>query len=347
MSQSPHSTEPSCRFLEALRAGLERTECSSGRLVVAVSGGADSVALLRGVVALREELRLEPIVCHVDHGLRTDSRDDVEWLRGVAAELSVDLVVRTEDVARTAADRGRGIEETARDVRYAALRTVCEDRGAEAVAVAHTADDQVETVLHHLLRGTGLSGLRGIPAEQELGDGVRVVRPLLDIDRSTILAYLSAIGQSYREDSTNRDPSFTRNRIRHDLLPVLEADYNPAVRTAIKRLVEQAAGAEEVVDFVARTVLRAALLDRDEAGVTLDVEPLRSAPVHAVRAAFVLLWSDLGWPRRRMGFADWQRLADVARRGGAVSLPEGLSARVSKGRSPRMRVGRENADPSG
>ena len=208
-----------CRQLGIL--GIQ--EC---RLSVAVSGGADSVALLRGLSALQEELSLELIAGHVDHGLRAASSHDAAWVAAQCAELGVPLELRMADVPALVAARGGGIEETARRARYELLTQIAVESGCRFLAVGHVADDQAETILHHLLRGTGLNGLRGLPQVRDLGSGVRLIRPLLQLRREEARLYLDEIGQEFREDASNVDLSFTRNRIRRLLLPLLREEFN-------------------------------------------------------------------------------------------------------------------------
>jgi tRNA(Ile)-lysidine synthase len=304
-------------------------------VLVAVSGGADSVALLRGLSALAGgEAGVEPVVAHLDHGLRAESAADAEWVVALAEGLGLDSVLWKTDVARTAAEKGLGIEEAARRVRYDFLAAAADSRRCTAVAVAHTADDQVETVLHHVVRGTGLSGLRGMPRERPLVHSVRpdlrtrLVRPLLGVARAEIEAYLAALGQPFLVDATNRDPAFTRNRIRSELLPLLEESFNPRVREALLRLASQASEAVAVVDGLAATLLDAALVESESPGtVRLDVAAFASAPEHVARAALVELWRRRDWPRQGMGASDWQRLLEVIRDGGAVMLAGGIEGR--------------------
>ena len=152
------------------------------------------------------------------------------------------LTIRLEriDVAAQARADCANLEATARRLRYRWLAKVAREAGAHWIATGHTADDQAETVLHRLLRGTGLQGLRGIAGRRKLEPGVSLVRPLLQTTRTEIIAYLEQLHQPFRQDSTNRDLSYTRNRIRLELLPYLAERYNPAVSIALARLAEQA-----------------------------------------------------------------------------------------------------------
>jgi tRNA(Ile)-lysidine synthase len=205
---------------------------------------------------------------------------------------------------------------------------VAHDRGLHFVATGHTANDQAETVLHRLLRGTGLDGLRGIAWRRELAPGVEAVRPLLGVTREEVLAYLREIGQSARHDASNDDTQRMRNRIRHELLPLLARDYNPRIVEALCRL---AAQAEEVCrdeERAAAELLGEAELPRAGGLVILDADRLRPAPRRLVRCILRLIWAREGWPMGGMGFAEYERLADlVAASAGAHDLPGGVHAR--------------------
>ena len=312
-------------------------ECLSGelsllpeprRLLVAVSGGADSMALLCGLLQLRGELALSLHVAHLDHQLRGPaSREDAEWLCGVCQQHDVPLTIGRADVAQAASRAGTGIEETARNARYEFLeRTACGTR-CQVIALAHTADDQAETILHHILRGTGLAGLRGIPRERQLDSGIRLLRPLLDVDRSTVRDFLSQIQQDFREDASNQDDSFTRNRIRLSLLPLLTDEYNPQICQALLRLSRQAGEAQTAFDALAGSLLERTLESSSANECRLKWQPFQDVPRHLIRETLSLLWKRLSWPRQKMGFDQWDELAGILLGGGAATLPAEIDAR--------------------
>ena len=198
-------TQPDA-FVDQLRQRLVQYAVAAGPVLLAVSGGADSVALLRGTCLIAFEMRIAPQVVHVNHRLRgAESDADAEWVRELCHSRNVPCDVLTADVAKCSAERGVGIEEAARDARYKLLTSAAERIGAPVVLLAHTADDQAETVLHHILRGTGLAGLSGMPASRVLSESVRLVRPLLDVNRTEIERFLQSLGQDFRTDSSNRD----------------------------------------------------------------------------------------------------------------------------------------------
>ena len=216
------------------------------RVAVAVSGGADSTALLCALHAAnrlpRESLGVGLSAIHVNHGLRGAAADrDQAAVERLCERLAVPLVVRTVDTRAYAARCQETLEEAARNLRYACFSELIHEGSADAVATAHTADDQAETVLMKLLRGAWTEGLAGIFPVVEVktanGRTGRILRPLLGTDRAAVEAYLQAIGQDCVEDETNADPAFTRNRVRHQLVPALRA-FNPSLTATLGSLAE-------------------------------------------------------------------------------------------------------------
>ncbi len=206
------------------------------RVAVAVSGGADSVALLSAMAACRAETGMVVSAVHVHHGLRGAEADgDAQFVADLAKQLELPLRVERGDVAMLAATRGQGIEEAARALRYRVFHELLASREVDAVATAHTLDDQAETVLLKLLRGAWTEGLGGIAPVVASAGGGRIVRPLLEVTRAEIVAYLEARGQPWREDTTNLEQTFTRNRVRHTLLPQLR-DFQPRIAEHLARM---------------------------------------------------------------------------------------------------------------
>jgi tRNA(Ile)-lysidine synthase len=206
------------------------------------------------------------------------------------------------------------------------------------VATGHTASDQAETVLHRLLRGTGLEGLRGIAARRQLTDGVELVRPLLNVSRADVLEYLAEIGQAARHDATNDDTTLTRNRIRHELLPLLTRDYNPRVESVLASLAVQAEEAFAEEEQRAAAILRHAERPREGETVVLEGTSLQSVPGRTLREALRIVWRREGWPMGEMGAEHWRGVEAVCR--GTVSgrdLPGGVKARRA---GPLVRLGR-------
>lgn len=214
-------------------------------VIVAVSGGADSVALL-DILASLAELQLKLIVAHLNHSLRgAESDGDEAFVRELAARYGLPCEVGRVDVQELSSLNKLSLEEAGRVARYAFLHEVAARHRAHAIALAHHADDQAETVLMRLLRGAGASGLTGIAPKT--GNGL--VRPLLGITRGEIEAYLQARGLAFRTDSSNADTSFLRNRVRHELLPYL-ATFNPAIRDRLVATAEALAADEVLLEAI-------------------------------------------------------------------------------------------------
>ena len=211
-------------------------------VIVGVSGGPDSLCLSHALMALRGELGLDLHFAHLDHGIRgEESRADADYVEELALEWGVPVAVHHDNVPQYAREQKLAIEEAARRMRYLFLGRVARQVGATCVAVGHNADDQVETILMHLMRGSGLGGLRGMAPVQVLGAEewwsgpvLRLIRPLLDVPRKQVEAYCREHDLQPRFDRSNLDLTYHRNRIRHELLPHLES-FNPRIREVLRR----------------------------------------------------------------------------------------------------------------
>ncbi len=319
------------RVAEALkRAGYS---CSGATLVVAASGGPDSTALLRCLARLSESHGLTVHVAHLNHDFRGDEADaDAAFVEDLATGLGLPFSVSKQDPIQYQKERGiSSFEQGAREMRYAFLARTAESIGANAVAAGHTADDLAETVLLHLLRGSGLHGLRGMtevapwpwPAE---GAGVSLFRPLLGSTKDDAKSYCQELGQPFREDSGNYLWRFTRNKVRHDLMPRLVEDYNPRVREALVRLAHTAA---EEVDYLEGELDRVwpTLAAQEGSGVRLSNSGL--ANLHpslqrlALRRAYMMVFGD----GRRLRESHLSAMVDLARGGAGgrtLDLPGGV-----------------------
>ncbi|HEU0022349.1 MAG TPA: tRNA lysidine(34) synthetase TilS [Dehalococcoidia bacterium] len=217
-------------------------------LLVAASGGPDSSALLYSLHRLRAVHDLKLHVAHLNHDIRGEESDqDANFVAGLARSLDLPFTIEKEDpLAYQRKQRVSSFEQATREMRYSFLYRVAREQGAPAVLVGHTADDQAETVLEHILRGSGLRGLRGMTEVSPWpwpphANGVVVLRPLLAATKGETGTYCRELGRDFRRDSDNYLPRFTRNRVRHELLPLLAADYNPRVTDALIRLSQTAA----------------------------------------------------------------------------------------------------------
>jgi tRNA(Ile)-lysidine synthase len=280
-------------------------------VLVAVSGGADSVALLRILARLKAPGPGRLAVAHFNHALRgADSLADEQFVAALAESLGLPCHLGRAAPAELQNAAADGLEAAARAARYDFLQATAEAVGARYLVTAHTADDQAETILHRILRGTGLAGLTGIGRVRTLGPAVTAIRPLLGVRRREVLDYLAAIDQPYRDDSSNAELRFTRNRIRHRLLPLLATEYNPAVVDVLLRLGVLAGEAQAVIDgLVAELIARA--VTYETATVRIDTTALPNQPRHLIREMLIAVWQCRGWPLQAMGFAQWDLLCDL------------------------------------
>ncbi|MBS3735930.1 tRNA lysidine(34) synthetase TilS [Candidatus Bipolaricaulota bacterium] len=232
------------QVLNDTRNFLKRHSIENSSVLVAVSGGVDSTALLRALSELEPEFDLELSVAHLDHGIRGEaSAENAEFVRDIAEKQGLKLIVEKRPVTRIAEEEGRSLEEAARSVRYRFLSQAALENEMDFVALGHNRNDQAETIIMHLIRGAGLRGLSGM--KEKSG---RYIRPLVQTPRKEITDYVEARDIDYRFDETNEDTSFTRNRIRHELIPKLEDDYNPRIIDNIVRLGKLARGAREFIE---------------------------------------------------------------------------------------------------
>jgi tRNA(Ile)-lysidine synthase len=249
-SNPPSATNPIQDLAARLHAGATRLAIpDDATLILAVSGGADSMALLHGATHLvrTDASHWQLTVAHLDHGLRPDSAEDAAFVTDAAAALRLPSIARRTDVAALAREEGRSLEDAGREARYRFMAEVAPAGGL--VLTAHTLDDLAETVLLNLLRGSGVAGVAGIP-----GRRANIRRPLLAERGGTLRALLDAAELAYRDDPSNDDPAFLRNRVRAELLPLLES-LRPGAVERIGRFAELATEDDQLLDAMAAAEL--------------------------------------------------------------------------------------------
>ena len=222
-------------------------------ILVAVSGGADSTALLDALARWKksEHLPTSLFAAHLNHQLRGPESDaDETFVRAITRQLKVPIFIARENVAACAASEKKNLEATARRLRYEFLQRTAAQCQARVIVTAHTRDDQVETILMRLLRGTSAAGLHGIHTQIELQPELRLVRPMLEIMRAEVLAHCERYQLQFRHDSSNESPDFTRNRVRHELLPLLQS-FNPDFGAALLRTAAQLRADDEYLQIEA------------------------------------------------------------------------------------------------
>lgn len=331
-------------------------------VVVGVSGGPDSLCLLHLLQRLAPELTLQLHVAHLNHGLRgADADADAAFVAELAGRWGLSVNVGRVNVAALAETAGLSLEEAARHARYSFLAEVADIVGAAAVAVGHNADDQAETVLMHFLRGSGAAGLRGMLPRSPLAEyrlaglalsgvtqpvgqpeatvggtgrpptrALALVRPLLAVPRAEIEAYCAAYHLTPRFDRSNEDTTFYRNRLRHELLPLL-ATYNPAIRDVLTRTAEVLAGDFAVLQAALAEAWATVVLPAPPAEVRFDLAGWRRLPIGLQRATVREAVHRLRWSLRNINWEHVERAVWLAREGGtgqSATLAAGLALEV-------------------
>lgn len=332
-------------FLKALARHSLLRQLAMGRpLVVAVSGGADSLCLLHLLHRASPQLGLRLHIATLDHGLRgEDSRADAEFVAQTAADWGLPATCERVDVAALAARHNLSIEEAARRTRYSFLARVAAATGAAAIALGHTADDQAETILMHLIRGSGLTGLRGMQPATPLtaayllpGDslppGLTLLRPLLGISRAATQAYCDTFGLAARHDKTNADLTYFRNRIRHEVLPLLER-LTPGIRERLARTAETLAADYAALEAQFSAALATCLVSRRADRIILRLSRFRSDEycVSSQRGMLRLAQRQLAPAGGEISYPALEKALRVARQGVTgqqADLPGGFLLRV-------------------
>ena len=322
-------------MLKTLHQELQSDKLFSAdaKLLVGVSGGPDSMALLHLLLGLNQSFdwQLKLHVAHFNHRLRgEESEKDAAFVQAAADSLALPCTIEAKDIARMAEAAPKGIEELGRQQRYAFFERVCLQAGAKFVAVGHHADDNAETILFRILRGTGLRGLSGIPRSRPISPNsdIRIVRPLLRRTRVTILAYLSNEGIAYRDDRSNASNEAMRNRIRNLVLPHIESHINPQVNEALVRLGEQATWLEEFLRETVQRTFETLIISHTDQFVTLNAEAMsrksRIVQTELVRVAY----RSFGLGEQELSFGHLVNVVDLAAEPGSgkqVQLPGGMN----------------------
>jgi tRNA(Ile)-lysidine synthase len=320
--------------LRRVRAALQDADAGGRGVVVAVSGGLDSTVLAHVLVVLREELGLELAIAHINHGLRGQDSDDDQWVvEALAAKLALPFAVervKPETLRQGVPSRSRPtIQEAARRLRRDALEQIRRRLGFDHLATAHHANDQVETVLLRLLRGCGPDALGGIGERSP--DGV-VIRPLLGISRDELEAFATSAGFGWREDASNEDLHYTRNRLRRTTLPGLVRDFNPALLRAVGNLAEAARRDAEWLDGLVREEALTVFERRTPTVLAIDAHGWGSRPEALARRLVKHAWIEMGGGRdisraHLLRVLAFLREGQDGRVGAAIELPGGLSLR--------------------
>ncbi|MBN2097514.1 MAG: tRNA lysidine(34) synthetase TilS [Candidatus Omnitrophica bacterium] len=318
-------------ILEKLEQTIERFKMleAKDRVVVAVSGGPDSVALVHLLNRLRKKWLIELHLAHLNHCLRENEADtDQLFVKKLAQRLKLPLTCASIEVKNFARENKLSLEEAARKARYEFLLQVAQENQAAKISLGHNLDDQAETVLMRFLRGSGVSGLRGIPATRKL-DNCLIIRPLIEIKRKQIIQFLSSKKIPFRIDSSNLNNIFLRNRVRNQLLPLLEKDFNPKIKELLVNLAENLYYDFDFLEQKALEEFKAVCTNRAVNGKVI-VNTKKFSSLHqalqklVVRLAVKKLKGDI----RSIDYRHWKELQDLFNnrpQQAIVDLPAGIS----------------------
>ena len=279
-------------------------------VVVGVSGGPDSVALLHMLLQMRESTGFQVHAAHLHHGLRAEADQDQDLVEAICQEWQVPLSARRVDVAHMARKEKMSVEEAGRTARYRFLEDLRQELGGQKIATAHHRGDQAETVLLHLIQGTGALGLQGILPLRD-----RIIRPLLDLTKTEITDYLNFYGLPYRIDSSNFDNNYLRNRIRWELLPLLEEKFNPGMVDVLCRLAAVMKEENHYWDEQLRKVMAEIVKEGENAPLVARVEIIRQMPLSMQRRLMHRILRQVGC--ERVTWDDVDRVIDLMSREGS------------------------------
>jgi tRNA(Ile)-lysidine synthase len=303
-------------------------------IVVAVSGGPDSVALLHVLLPLRTEMGVSLVAAYINHGLRpAEAEQEESFVRSMCEDLGVSYDIARVNVREDAHRKKISLEHAARELRYQALREIAKKREASLIAVAHTADDQAEEILIRLLRGSGRKGVSGMQARSR-----DIIRPLLSVGKDALLRYLGEKNIPYCLDSSNNDMRFMRNRVRHKLIPFLEENFDRGIRASLCKTADSLAEDEQLLEELTAGALREVLVASDfeggppGPGILLDREKFaRLSGALKRRTVEQLLWR-LHCPA---SYSHIMRIIDAAatgKTGSEIHLSRGLRVGVQRNR---------------
>jgi len=311
-------------FVRNVRKTIDKYEMlqPGERVVVAVSGGADSIALLHALWEIRRDFGLHIIVAHLDHGLRPEAAKEKSFVRKAAAELGIPFISRKADVRQWQKEQRLTVQEAAREARYAFLQDAAKARQAMKIALGHTADDQAESIIMRLLRGSGTRGLSGIPPVR----GGIFIRPLIEVWREEVESFLQDRKVAYLTDPSNQSLHFLRNRVRHELLPILQR-YNPRFRQTLVQMAELFRAEENFWQKIIEERFPTLVRSRKKDCFTLDIPLLAAQPLplrlRSLRYAIEKLLGNL----RRVGLPHILLIESLLQNpepNNSLPLPQGL-----------------------
>ncbi|HMA76583.1 MAG TPA: tRNA lysidine(34) synthetase TilS, partial [Candidatus Krumholzibacteriaceae bacterium] len=305
-------------------------------VIAAVSGGADSMSMLTILRSLKDKLEITLRAAHLDHGIRKESKDEKKVVADYCKKINIPLISVLKDTPAAAVRKGKGIEETARILRYEFLRQSAEEFGASVVALGHNQDDQSETVLHHIIRGSGLRGLMGMPEKRGI-----FIRPVLCCRGEDLENFLKTRNIRFVTDKSNLDISYTRNRIRQHLLPMLRREFNPSID---KSLIKLAENISEGFDMFSSRVERIAEKYGEENRVKIPLEELKGISdfeIYLLVDTVLKNYFDIHQDIEKCHFDAAKSLLRSCQSGRKIDLPHGVTIILEQS---YLRISKDEAD---
>jgi tRNA(Ile)-lysidine synthase len=296
-------------MLDQIRRTIQRYRMfePGDRVVVAVSGGPDSVCLLSALSRLNARLCLKIVVAHLDHGLRKGSAEDLAFVKKMSESSGFPFYSKTIVLNKTKLQAS--LEDFLRKKRYEFLLGVCKKTGSAKLALGHTKDDQAETVLMRVIRGSGLYGLSAILPKRQVKPG-EVVRPLIEVSRDDVMDFLKKNGIRFRVDATNKEERFLRNKIRSRLLPLLEKEYNPNIKETLSRLALAVGADYELLQSQALNFFNK-YTRRSGRRVSVSAESLKRLDISLRRLVLRNILGEIQGDLKKLGFEHWEEIDDL------------------------------------
>lgn len=237
------------------------------KIVVGVSGGPDSICLLHILYTLKQELGIEIYVAHINHMIRNVADEETEYVKKFCQKLGIECFVKKEDVEKIAKKEKRGTEETGRIIRYSFFEEILEKTNSNKIATAHNSNDKAETVLLNIVRGSGISGLKGIEAKRD----EKYIRPLIEIDREEIEKYCKTNKLEPKYDESNNENIYNRNKVRNEIIPYIKKEFNQNIIKTLNRLAEVATEEDEYLKTITKSIYEK-ISEKQEENIVLDLK---------------------------------------------------------------------------
>ncbi len=302
-------------------------------MLVGLSGGPDSVTLLHVLCSLKKEYSLNILIAHLDHKFRgEESKADRKFCEDLAKKYDIEIAWEERDVPRISEEKGISQEEAARFERYDFFKRAAKEKGINKIAVGHTRDDQAETVLMRIIRGAGMKGLGGISPVKDM-QGFKVIRPLIEISRKEVETFILEEGIEFRKDSSNEKTIFTRNKIRLELIPLLEKYFNPNIKEVLANMAENLQIEDEFLSKYAKRKFKSVSKVRQRE-IQIDIKKFKKLPEAVRKRILRVALEELKGDLRRLTYQHWKEIEELINNrpvNSIVNLPADIS--VAKDRT--------------